>query len=241
MPSIFIYGGCVVRDSYQLIKDQVGSSGYVARQSIISAVNRPADVPPVELDSPFQTRMLRNDIESSFLHDLRRAADRTDLLLMDFHVDRSGIFRLRNDAFLTPSKELTKSKIIQSRKDAVRIDLGSERHTRLWTNAAKRLVSKLEQLRLKEKVLIIDAPWAEADAEGDPFEPFNGKPVEEVSAHISSLTRILRNLGLETVTMPKDIAVAPVDHKWGSGPYHFGDEAMRWVGQQALEKLNKIT
>ncbi|WP_146040920.1 DUF6270 domain-containing protein [Glutamicibacter arilaitensis] len=238
MPNIFIYGGCVVRDSYQLIKDQAGTSGYVARQSIISAANRPADVGLVELDSPFQTRMLRSDIESSFLHDLRRAAEKTDLLLMDFHVDRSGIYRLRNDAFLTPSQELTKSKIIQTRQDAVKIDLGTERHTQLWTNAAKRLVSKLEQFGLKEKTLIINSPWAEYDSSGNPFGSFNGRAVKEVSDHISSLTRILENMGLDRVTMPKEIAVAPVDHKWGSGPYHFSEEAMRWVGQKALGKLN---
>lgn len=35
--------------------------------------------------------------------------------------------------------------------------------------------------------------------------------------------------------MPKEIAVAPVDHKWGSGPYHFSEEAMRWVGQKRWE------
>lgn len=221
-----------------MIKEQTGTSGYVARQSIISAVNKPADVPLVELDSPFQTRMLRGDIESSFLHDLRRAADKTDLLLMDFHVDRSGIYRLRDDSFLTPSKELTNSKILQTRPDAMKIDIGSERHTRLWTNAAKRLVSKLEQLGLKDKTLIIDAPWAESDSNGKPFEPFNGTPVAEVSSHISSLTHILKTLGLETKAMPKEIAIAPVDHKWGSGPYHFGEEAMRWVGEQALGKLS---
>lgn len=238
MVKIFIYGGCVVRDAYQAISEQVGSSGYVARQSLISAINAPAKLPEVDLGSPFQSRMLNGDIQSNLIHTVRRAAPSTDLLVMDFHVDRSGIFLNPDGSFLTPSRELTQSGALKGLRGVTRIELGSERHTRLWTTAAKRFVGRLEEYNLLEKSLVIDAPWAEQDEKGVPFGDHNGRPVREVSENISALTGILAGLGVNVVRMPSEVAEAPIVHKWGRGAYHFGPAAMGWVSNQMLEKIN---
>ncbi|WP_146755156.1 DUF6270 domain-containing protein [Arthrobacter sp. AQ5-05] len=237
MPNIFLYGGCVIRDSYKTVQEHVGLSGYVARQSLISAINPPAKLREVTLESPFQSRMLNGDISSTLLHTLRRAASITDLFVMDCHVERGGVYRLRDGAFLTPSAELKMSGLLREISGHVHVPLGTERHTRFWENAAKRFVKRLEEYGLKDKALVIDAPWAEEDEGGVPFGERHGMPIREVSASISHLTGILSGLGVRVERMPKKVATAPVEHEWGSGPYHFGPAAMGWASDVILDAL----
>ncbi|MBP2216308.1 DUF6270 domain-containing protein [Arthrobacter sp. CAN_C5] len=45
--SILIYGSCVSRDAYSTFGDDYALTGYVARQSMISAMSRPTTLPEV--------------------------------------------------------------------------------------------------------------------------------------------------------------------------------------------------
>lgn len=229
----------MIRDSYKVISDQVGLSGYVARQSLISAINRPADLPEMDLGSSFQSRMLNGDIKSTMLHTLRKAAPNTDLLVMDCHVERGGVYRLRDGTFITPSAELKTSGLLGKISGHVHVPLGSERHTKFWEIAATRFVRRLEEYDLKDKTLIIDAPWAEENEAGVPFGERHGRPIREVSDSLSALTGILSDLGVRVTQMPREVATAPVEHEWGSGPYHFGTAAMAWASSLMLDALDR--
>lgn len=237
MAKIFLYGGCVIRDASQMIDHDVETSGYVARQSLISAISPPAILPAANLESPFQSRMVDGDVNSSLLHSMRKAAAHTDLFVMDCHIERVGVYRLPDASFVTASPEMNRSGILRNVTGHSRIHLGSSRHTDLWTQAANRFVARLEEFGLKEKTLVIDAPWVEADESGVPFPPRNGRTVREVGQSISSLTAILANLGVSVARMPTEVAVAPVDHRWGPGPYHFGAAAMEWTATQMRHHL----
>lgn len=237
MAKIFIYGGCVIRDAFQSISEKFDTSGYIARQSLISAINPPAILPVADLGSPFQSRMVNGDVNSNLLDSMRKAASSTDLFVMDCHIERVGVFRLRDGSFVTASAELTRSGILQDVTGYTRIHLGSDRHTDFWTQAAIRFVERLEEFGIKEKTLIIDAPWVEADESGVAFPSRNGKTVREVGESISALTAILADLGINVARMPNEVAVAPVDHRWGPGPYHFGAAAMEWTSNQMQRAL----
>lgn len=236
MANVFLYGGCVIRDAYRELSNEHELIGYVARQSLISAVNSAAKLPEVKLDSPFQSRMVNGDIQSNFLHQLRRFGKDIDLLVVDCHIERFGVNLLPDGSFVTPSPELRKSGVLDS-LTAQSVKLGSDRHTGFWGVAARRFVTRLDTLGLKEKTVVIDAPWVSHDSEGQPFEGSYGKSVGEVSKYISAFPRMLGDLGVQVETMPADVAVAPIDHRWGRAPYHFGDAAMHWVADQMRTRL----
>lgn len=239
MQGIFIYGGCVVRDAYEKVRDQATLTGYVSRQSLISA-NNPASklLPEAKLDSAFQSRSANGDIKSSLIQEMIKAADTTDLFVMDFHIERLGIYKLPDGSFVTPSNEIERSGVIKSlASKPVQIRLGTERHTAFWTHAARRFNARLLRLGIQDKVLIVNAPWATHDTNGKAFGPVKGIPAEEVSENISALTQILAGHGINIVTMPKEHSVAPTDHHWGAGPYHFGESAMDWVSGQMIQAL----
>lgn len=238
MAKIFLYGGCVIRDAYQKISEEFGTSGYIARQSLISAINPPAMLPVADLGSPFQSRMVNGDVNSSLLHTMRKAASSTDLFVMDCHIERVGVFRLSDGSFVTASAELNRSGILQNVTGHTRIHLGTDRHAEFWTQAAIRFVAKLEEFGLKEKTLVVDAPWVEADDSGVAFASRSGRTVREIGENISALTAILADLGVSVARMPNEVAVAPVDHRWGSGPYHFGASAMEWTSNQMKRALD---
>lgn len=239
MKKVFLYGGCVIRDAHRNIQDDIKLSGYVARQSLISAMNPPSNLlPKVKLESKFQERMANGDISSNLIAELRRAAADTDLFVMDAHIERLGVHKLPDGSFLTPSAEMRTSGILKT-IEGLRspIDPGTERHTTFYRNAARKLALRLDQLSLKDRAIVINAPWATRDANGVPFQKYRGIELSEMSARIEFLSRILADAGLKVVDMPKELAVAPVDHQWGRGPYHFGPEAMEWVANQIRDNI----
>lgn len=239
MRKVFLYGGCVIRDAHRNNQNEIELSGYVARQSLISAMNPPSRLlPKVKLDSKFQERMANGDITSNLIPQLRKAADNTDLFVMDSHIERLGVHKLPDGSFLTPSAEIRTSGILTT-IDGLRspIRVGSERHTNFYRNAAKKLASRLSQIGLIDRALVINAPWAASDEEGVPFQKYQGVPVNEMSVHIENLSLILAETGLRVLTMPKELAIAPVNHQWGRGPYHFGPQAMEWVAAQIRKAI----
>lgn len=239
MQGIFIYGGCVIRDAYEKVRDKAILTGYVSRQSLISATT-PAStlLPEAKLDSAFQARSANGDINSNLLQQMRQAAPRTDLFVLDFHIERLGIYKLPDGSFITPSHEIARSNVMKVLETPpAQIQLGSDRHTAFWTHAARRFYASLVRLGIQDKVLIVNAPWATHDTIGKAFGTFKGRPVEEVSDNIAALTHILEGYGLNVVTMPREHSVSPPEHQWGSGPYHFGESAMEWVSGQMLQAL----
>ncbi|MGP5043913.1 DUF6270 domain-containing protein [Glutamicibacter ardleyensis] len=234
MKKVFLYGGCVIRDSYELIREDIGLSGYVARQSLISAMYPATTVlPEAKLKSPFQQRMANDDIQSSLYPTIRRKKDDTNLFVMDFHIERLGVHRLADGSFITRSAEIMNSNVLDSVPNlgpAIRV--GSKHHTIAFTNAANKLIRRFEMLDIKDRVLVVNAPWADKDDAGIPFEPYRGKPVRELSDGIEALTRIFADNGVRVITLPEELAVGEANHKWQRAPFHYRSEAMLWIAEQ---------
>lgn len=239
MKKVFLYGGCVIRDAYQLIRDEVGLSGYVARQSLVSAMYpRTTVLPEAKLDSAFQTRMVNGDIQSNLFPLMRRRKDETDLYVMDFHIERLGLQKLSDGSFVTRSFEMLNSEVLDSPGGQGQVvEIGSRHHTIAFTNAVNRFTRNITALGIKEKVLVINAPWAVEDDRGQPFEAWKEWPVEEISGAIESLTALFAERGVKVATMPRELAVGEADHKWSRTPFHFGEPAMQWVAEQIKSNL----
>lgn len=239
MPNVLLYGGCVIRDAYSVIQDDANLVRYVARQSLISATTPPVSgLPEPSLKSKFQNTMVSEDIRSTLLTRLRNTADTTDLIVMDCNIERLGIYDMGDGTYLTPSNELKTSRILESLPNQPRfIPIGSAEHTDLYQRAAKKLAQSLKEWGLIDRFLIIDAPWATHDSEGEPFDTYMHRPVTAVSADVSRLAGMLQDEGLHVITLPEEHQVGDANHKWLRGPYHFIQSASEWIAKQICKEI----
>lgn len=239
--NVLIYGSCVSRDAFPFLGPQYELLGYIARQSMISAMSKPTDLLQGEaLSSAFQERSLTGDIRSNLLPLLRRFVADIDVLVIDLTDERLGVVRLPDGTYVTRSHELVTSgrlKAVQGRTEDIRIL--TERHWTLWEAAATRLLGALSQMGLREKTVILNTPWAERTQAGDPVPPFWNLDVAEVNAYFTECCAHLRSLGYKVVDLPPEFRYPASDHKWGTAPYHFGDSAMTWIAGQIEETAAK--
>lgn len=111
--NLFLYGGCVIRDSFSMFPDGFDISSYVARQSLISAMGEPVvGLPHPNLSSSFQRRMVLGDIDSNLLGSLEDCIDNTDLVIMDTNIERVGVFDFGGGRFVTRSHEFFSSGVL---------------------------------------------------------------------------------------------------------------------------------
>ncbi|PRB72689.1 hypothetical protein CQ011_03350 [Arthrobacter sp. MYb213] len=192
------------------------------------------------LDSNFQNRMLTGDLDSNLLKSLREHADDIDLLLVDLTDERLGVHKLPDNSFVTSSVELSRSEWLNAVSPKPgRIEIGTERHTSFWENAALKFYNYLENLGLSEKTLVINTPWAATSVEGTEVPVFRGISARDMSLKIANLSQILSRTGLEVIDMPERLAVTTRQHQWGIAQYHYSAGAYEWIGKEIQQRLNK--
>lgn len=233
--NLMIYGSCVSRDAFEELGPDYSLLGYIARQSMISALSPPTDLLDGEaLGSAFQNRSLVGDIKSNLLQNLRRHADDIDLLVIDLTDERLGVIRLPDATYVTHSSELVASgrlDTVSGRKSF--IDAATEAHWTLWEMSANRLFGALTSMGLREKTLVLNTPWAEVTELGEPAASFRGRiSTAELNAYFAECCAHIRTLGYNVVTMPEHLRYTDSGHKWGVAPYHFGSPARIWIAEQ---------
>jgi hypothetical protein len=224
----FLYGGCVSRDAFSYLNSESRLSGYVARQSLISAMNAPAKfVKPQPLASSFQMRNLTGDIKSNLVPLLETAVPSPDAVVMDLLVERLGVARIRGGSYVTMSSELKRSKGLEAAKGLTRfIRFGTDEHFQLWCQAAQKFVSHLDRLKLKDKTIVIETPWATHTIDGEEIPPSFGLAPDEANR----MYRRYFDFCEHTLKLRKHV-IDPADtysthgHKWGVAPYHYVDSA----------------
>jgi hypothetical protein len=236
---IFLYGGCVSRDAFSEMGPAGAITGYVARQSLISAFNPPASLRPKPLKSSFQNRMLLGDISSDFVTKLESKMNETDVIVMDLLVERLGVSRIRGGSFVTMSSELKESGVLSTVKGQTRgIRFATEEHFRLWSEAAVRLNLFLEKHDIKSKTLVLETPWAELTDSGDKVKGNASMSPMEANEKYERYYRFLSaECGLMTYRIPEEHAIAADDHRWGTTPYHYVASAYQGIGRKVREVL----
>lgn len=234
MKGIFAYGGCVTRDSFELLKPDYKLLGYVARQSLVSSGHAPIIVPKSEtnLESPFQQRQLRGDVDSSLLPTLRRCAGTSDSIILDLVVERLGV-RQYQQGFLTRSNELARSALGESlTSEHPSVRFATDRHFKLWCYGARQLVDVLRRESALERTLVFDTPWASFTQTGIEVPGFRNQSPSKMNELFERYYAYLRELGLHIVRLPDELVLSDDDHQWGPAPYHYHREAYVWLAQQ---------
>lgn len=221
---VLVYGSCVTRDMFELTDPTTWTlAGYVARQSVISAMGRlaPADLAAPGSLSPFQARMLEADLRSTLPATVRRLAPTVDLVLWDLTDERLGVYRLADGSYVTRSVELVASGLDRTlQRTAEHLPLGGPEHLALWRQAADGLVAALRSEGLP--VAVVAVPWAVRSDDGSAVPSSFGLPPEEANRLLEPYHRHLtEGLGLPSVAVPDGKVVAAADHRWGPAPFHY--------------------
>lgn len=232
MANIFIYGGCVTRDTFERMKDRHTLKEYVARQSLLSAASKSTTLDARStLTSAFQSRTVDADLRSSLFQSMRRHADDTDLMLVDFLSDRLGAFRMEDGSYITRSAELERSGRLGGRRPPF-VKFGSDRHFVLWKNAFAKFIRTAEISGLLPKIVVLEATWAAFLESGDKTPMFRDFDANKGNEQYERYYSHVRAHGLKTVRIPDSLAVGSNQHKWGPAPYHYVDETYSWlIGQ----------
>ncbi len=234
MKGIFAYGGCVTRDSFELLKSDYKLLGYVARQSLVSSGQARIVVPEEQtrLESAFQQRQLRGDLESNFFPTLRKFAGSSDAIILDLVVERLGV-RQYQKGFLTRSNELVKSQLGKSLTTAhPSIRFATERHFKLWRYSARQLVQVLRKESALERTVVFDTPWASHTQDGTEVAGFRNQSPEEMNELYEPYYAYLRELGLRVERLPNELVLSDGNHQWGPAPYHYVPGAYAWMAQK---------
>lgn len=197
MTNIFIYGGCVSRDSFEHLKDDHSLVQYVSRQSLISAASRPSyKLRTDHLSNTFQDRSVIGDVNSSLFSLIAAKHSTTEIFVFDILSERLGVFRIPGGTYVTKSTELAKTRIIsQLEKPAASVAFGSDRHFDLWQEAVEHFSRALKKAHLFDRTLCIEAPWTEESVSGNPVPRYRGWTAEKANEAYVRYYAHLRGLG----------------------------------------------
>lgn len=217
---VFIYGSCVTRDAVEFWDpEQFEMSGYVARQSLISAMAPASDVEGFRLsqiDSSFQRRMMRGDIESSLLSTLESTKDDYDVLLWDLTDERNGVQQLPDGGWITRLRNFQKEQLVRGKLGAILTPAEGE-HSKMWNRALDSFLSSLDSIGVLDRLVLNDTRWATADDAGVPFsdqETF-------LNPHLARMSRSIQAAGVPAAAPDPASVVASTNHKWDRAPFHY--------------------
>ena len=223
---VFIYGSCVTRDAVEFWDpSELELAGYVARQSLLSAMSPPGDADAFRLstiDSSFQRRMFRGDVESSLIPALVESMADVDLILWDLTDERNGVQLLPNGGLVTRMPNLSKPNMSREPLgEAIGVD--APEHFSLWNRALDEFLQRLSDNGLLDRLVLNDTRWATVDDEGGEFGP------EEVflNPSLDKMSRSIRSAAVPVAVPEASTLVAAVGHKWGRAPFHFVESAYR--------------
>ncbi|GGJ60936.1 DUF6270 domain-containing protein [Glutamicibacter ardleyensis] len=226
MANFLIYGGCVSRDTFELVKDEHTLLAYVARQSLISASSKPETrINMRGLSAQFNSRMVKGDIQSNLLPTIRKVADDVDVFLFDILSERLGVFRLSGGTYITNSAELKKSELMESSAVAkASVPMGTEIHFNLWKNAANTFKKSLVDLGIFDKTYLIKSAWTDETVQGSATPRYRNWSSEKGNSLYEPYFEHLRELGFQMIVPPAEVSKSTEDHKWGPAPYHYQSE-----------------
>ncbi|MGO0577035.1 DUF6270 domain-containing protein [Ornithinimicrobium panacihumi] len=238
----FIFGSCVSRDTFGFLGDDFHLTRYVARQSAISASTDAsallAKLKPI--DSPFQQRMVVNDLAGDLPVALESVADEIDVVLVDLIDERGGVIDTGGGRFATKLSEFWSAGGREAVSGMTQYPFGSDQHFALWQEGVDRFVAQLEGLRLKDRTLVLRTPWASKFEDGQVLE------VPEWMIHPADADQMyvryfghLKAQGLQILELPTDLARTPRNHRWGASPFHYIDAAYEFLADGIKEAFRQ--
>ena len=236
----FIYGSCVSRDTLEVMQDSHEIVRYVARQSAISVGNPAVGVAEQlsPISSAFQSRMVHGDLEGNFLTELAAHAGSIDLLVLDLIDERSGVVTV-GEGFVTRLSELWSAGGAEATRGGEHLRIGTDAHFALWSSAVGRIAREIARLGLTERTVVLKTPWASTDDSGAALEvpTWMMTPAEADSAYARYYDRLARIFTV--IELPAELAISPADHKWGTSPFHYTQEAYDFLAARLREQVEQ--
>lgn len=222
LPSIFIFGSCVSRDTQPFLGPDWKAVGYVARQGMISATSPATSLEGESaLTSKFQAECLRNDFASSLFDTIDERYKDTDIFVLDLVDERKGVYEVEEGVYITDSWELEISTLLRQQPSPLRlIAFGTDEHFELWRSAAETVMCKLAATG--RSVVVLAPEWAENSDEGQTHLEVRGKTASEFNEQYVRYVNHLRGWdNVKLFTAGQDVAVAAAKHQWGLAPFHY--------------------
>lgn len=227
MARIFIYGSCVTRDAFDENADDLEVVGYVARQSIISAMAL-REGPAIDsgtLTSQFQQGMVDGDSAGNLRETIAEVSAFIDVILWDITDERMGVLAFDGDRFLTPLNELraTEDDILSNGESVL---FGTDRHFDLFRRATQIFSQWLTSRMMLEKVTVIATPHSsvlDGGSSNADFEDLAERARRwNEQAHRYYELLSMQGFRVEHVDI-EDVVIDP-EHRWGIAPFHFAQK-----------------
>lgn len=230
-----IWGSCVSRDVFGSNNDVV--KNYIARQSIISSLQKPANIFENELEnsSKFKLSMIASDIDKSVYSKL--SEEHSDWLLIDFIDERFPLLKL-NSTYLTLSNELLESysrvkefEIIERKYDKGVLTFETVPLESYIQKFSEKIIKIYKDKIILHRVYLSDV-YVNKDNEICYFDNNVIKNNQKINKYLSYYYENLEKY-IPKIHMVQAIGFpACENHKWGLGPMHFIDEYYRNIMNQ---------
>lgn len=220
--SVAIYGSCVSRDTIHEVESSYSVSGYVARHSLLSWGTDASHWLPAHLDiaSSFQRTNILGDVRGDLMGRLDEAILRARVLLWDLVDERHGVYRFPDGTHLTRSIDiLAHDQLAGMLTGGTHLRLGSDQHLGAWKHKADMFCDELRRRGALRRLLVIAAPWAEWDSNGESTPSSMGLSASEANRLYEPYYQHLAAIGVRLIAPTR--AVADPRHRWGSAPFHY--------------------
>lgn len=237
--AVTVYGSCVARDTVGLASgDRFALVEYVARQSLLSAdsdasAHFPQDV---DIESPFQERMMSGDFAGNVVARIEGAAAETEALLWDLTDERHGVHLFDDGSVITRSIDLIRQEqVLAIAEQGRHIPFGVDEHYEAWAARADVFADRLRQMGLFERTIVLQVPWALVTSEGRPTPWSMGWRARDANEAYRRYYEHLRGLGLTVIELQPLAVLADPEHQWGLAPFHYTQETYDEVARQIFE------
>lgn len=223
---VFIIGSCVSRDTFNYDADrQFEVINYYARTSFSSlALGIPNEKIDLNLiESEFQRRMVKRDLEKSLLSavDYQDA----DIILLDFIDERFPVVVKGEEWAATCSTELVSAGLDSILKKNGELIGWSERRRSLWVKGLKRFRDHLASLGVLNRIRFLETYWADSISTEGTVLPRLFEQAAKENENLDWMYGQVTNLFGEEkfIRVEKDSLVANPQHRWGLSPFHYID------------------
>lgn len=233
---VFIYGSCVSRDLLALHPELGELTGYVARQSWLSADHSwPRPDCPDGLDSDFRRRQLRGDFAGNAFEMVREALERGNYLLIDLVDERLGIYTNLAGQSVTASQELKESAWYpEVQEQGLYTAFGDSEHVAAWKDAAAKLYSAVAECGALGRTIVVAPDFAALDDEGHDVSGSLGRSSVTWNEAYAPYYACARELGFEVLRI--DAVRADSGHQWGAAPFHYVPEVYAEMARRITER-----
>ena len=176
------------------------------------------DIKLDNIESLFQRRMVRNDLEKMLPEKL--LLKNYDYLLVDLIDERFRIYEIDIDSYITISSEFQKTGFkCNSGHVIVNRD---ERRRHLFCEAFDRFIDFLDKNKILERTVINQVEYAKYTEDGQEIIGYSDKEINFANQNLMDMYGYIGDR-IRKISYPRNAFIANHQHRWGVAPFHYTD------------------